>query len=198
MFNWFKKKEKEEVVKYLIVGLGNIGAEYAHTRHNIGFDVLDRLASQLETSFDTGRLAFIAKGKIKGKQIVLIKPTTYMNLSGRAVKHWMSTEKIPIERVLVVTDDLALPLGKIRMKMKGSHAGHNGLKDIIAQLGTDQFNRIKFGIGDDFPRGRQVEFVLGKWKDEEQIDVDLGIDKSIKMIESFVQQGVERTMNEFN
>lgn len=198
MLNWFRKKEKDNSVKFLIVGLGNIGEEYKHTRHNIGFDVIQKWAEKLEVKFDTGRLAFVAKAKFRGKQVIMIKPTTYMNLSGKAVKHWMSTEKIPLERVLVVTDDLALPLGKIRMKMKGSHAGHNGLKDIIAQLGTDQFNRIKFGIGDDFPRGRQVEFVLGKWKAEEEIDVDLGIDRSIKMIESFVQQGVERTMNGFN
>lgn len=198
MFNWFRKKEKDNSVKFLIVGLGNIGEEYRHTRHNIGFDVLEKWAEKLEVEFDSDRLAFVAKAKFRGKQVVMIKPTTYMNLSGKAVKHWMNKENIPLARTLIITDDLALPLGTIRLKKKGSHAGHNGLKDIIARLGTDQFNRIKFGIGDDFPRGRQVEFVLGKWDSKEEIDVALGIDKCIAMIESFIQQGADRTMNEYN
>lgn len=185
-------------MKFLIVGLGNIGEEYRHTRHNIGFDVLEKWAEKLEVEFDSDRLAFVAKAKFRGKQVVMIKPTTYMNLSGKAVKHWMNKENIPLARTLIITDDLALPLGTIRLKKKGSHAGHNGLKDIIARLGTDQFNRIKFGIGDDFPRGRQVEFVLGKWDSKEEIDVALGIDKCIAMIESFIQQGADRTMNEYN
>ena len=185
-------------MKYLIVGLGNIGAEYAHTRHNIGFDVLDAWAQQSETEFETDRYAFKAEIKFRGKKIVLIKPTTYMNLSGKAVSHWLKTEGIPVERMLVITDDLALPVAKLRMRAKGSAGGHNGLKDIIARLGTDQFSRIKFGVGDNFSRGRQVEYVLGRWSDDEQLEVNQGIERAIKMSESFVVQGVERTMNEWN
>lgn len=198
MFNWFRKKNKEVEVKYLIVGLGNIGPEYKNTRHNIGFDVVDKWAEKHETEFDSGRLAFVAKTKYRGKSVVLIKPTTFMNLSGKAVKHWMQKEKIPRERILVITDDLALPLAKIRLKKKGSHAGHNGLKDLIAQLGTADFTRLKFGIGDNFPRGRQVEHVLGKWRSEEQTDVEIGIAQCCEMIESYLVQGVDRTMNGFN
>ena len=197
MFNWFRNKNTDEM-KYLIVGLGNIGEEYQSTRHNIGFDVLDKFAGLNDAKFEVGRLAFMAKTKYRGKSLVLIKPTTYMNLSGKALKHWMSTEKVALHNVLVVADDLALPLGKIRLKTKGSHAGHNGLRDIISQLGTDQFSRIKFGIGNDFPRGRQVEFVLGKWSEQELIDLNEGVDRSIEIINSFIVQGAERTMNEFN
>lgn len=197
MFNWFRNKNTDEM-KYLIVGLGNIGEEYQSTRHNIGFDVLDKFAGLYDAKFEVGRLAFVAKTKYRGKSLVLIKPTTYMNLSGKALKHWMSTEKVALHNVLVVADDLALPLGKIRLKTKGSHAGHNGLRDIISQLGTDQFSRIKFGIGNDFPRGRQVEFVLGKWSEQELIDLNEGVDRSIEIINSFIVQGAERTMNEFN
>ncbi len=197
MFNWFRNKNTDEM-KYLIVGLGNIGEEYQSTRHNIGFDVLDKFAGLNDAKFEVGRLAFVAKTKYRGKSLVLIKPTTYMNLSGKALKHWMSTEKVALHNVLVVADDLALPLGKIRLKTKGSHAGHNGLRDIISQLGTDQFSRIKFGIGNDFPRGRQVEFVLGKWSEQELIDLNEGVDRSIEIINSFIVQGAERTMNEFN
>ncbi|MBR9859245.1 aminoacyl-tRNA hydrolase [bacterium] len=185
-------------MKFLIVGLGNIGPEYEHTRHNIGFDVLDAWAKKHEATFELGRHAYHCTISYKGRKAILIKPTTYMNLSGKAVKHWMSVEKIPLDRVLVITDDLALPLGKIRMRGKGSAGGHNGLKDIIVQLGTDQYSRIKFGIGDNFRPGRQVEYVLGKWNAEEEIDCNLAIDKSIEMIESFITQGLERTMNQFN
>ncbi|MFY0644748.1 MAG: aminoacyl-tRNA hydrolase [Bacteroidia bacterium] len=193
---WFKKKENS--VKYLIVGLGNIGLDYKGTRHNIGFDVVDQWAADLEASFDTGRLAFVAKAKFRGKQIIMIKPTTYMNLSGKAIRHWMKSEKIPLERILIITDDIALPLAKIRLKTKGSHGGHNGLKDTIAQLGTDQFPRIRFGVGSDFPKGRQVEYVLGKWEPDETIDVKLGIEKAVKLTEAFIVQGAERAMNHFN
>lgn len=195
---WFKKNKKAEEVKYLIIGLGNIGAEYAHSRHNIGFDVIDRWAKRESIEFDSGRLAFVGKGRYRSKSITLIKPTTYMNLSGKALTHWMNKEKVPAERILVITDDLALPLAKTRLKGKGSHGGHNGLKDIIAQLGHDKFPRLRFGVGDDFPRGRQVEHVLGQWKAEEQIEVDLGIDKCLEIIDSFLIQGLERSMNQFN
>lgn len=198
MFQFLKRKTQDSSMKYLIVGLGNIGEEYKHTRHNIGFDVLDAWAKKLDVGFEIGRLAYVAKTKFRSKQIVLIKPTTYMNLSGKALKHWMNAEKVPQENILVVTDDLALPLGKIRLKTKGSHAGHNGLKDIIAQLGNDQFSRIKFGIGNEFPKGRQVEFVLGKWSEKEEVDVNMGMDKSQEIIESFISIGAERTMNFFN
>ena len=185
-------------MKYLIVGLGNIGKEYELTRHNIGFLVADQLADKFDTHFTPDRYAEKAEFKYKGRTIHIIKPTTYMNLSGKAVSHWMNTEKIPIDNVLIVTDDIALPLGKIRMRTKGSAGGHNGLQNIIDVMGTDQFNRIKFGIGNDFPRGRQVEFVLGKWADNEIIDVESGISRSIEMIESFAIQGAQRTMNQFN
>ena len=186
------------MAKYLIIGLGNIGPDYKRTRHNIGFDVVDRWAQKQEAEFDSARLAFMAKTRFRGKQVILIKPTTFMNLSGKAVKHWMSKEKISRENILVVTDDLALPLAKIRLKAKGSHAGHNGLKDIIAQLGTDQFPRLRFGIGDDFPRGRQVEYVLGQWKQDEEIAVDLGIDQACDAIDAFLIDGMERAMNKVN
>lgn len=195
---WFRRKDKTAEVKYLIIGLGNIGAEYERSRHNIGFDVVDAWAKKEDIAFESDRLAFKANAKYRGKSIVLIKPTTYMNLSGKAVKHWMSKEKIPAERILVITDDLALPLAKTRLKGKGSHGGHNGLKDIILQLGHDNFPRLRFGVGNDFPRGRQVEHVLGQWNESESLEVELGIDHCIKIIDSFLVQGLEGSMNDFN
>ena len=193
---WFNKKDKS--VKYLIVGLGNIGPDYRNTRHNIGFDIVDYWAEQLDASFDTARLAFKAQATYRGKKVILIKPTTYMNLSGKSIKYWMSAEKIPLERILVITDDIALPLAKIRLKTKGSHGGHNGLKDTIQQLGTDQFPRLRFGVGNDFPKGRQVEHVLGKWDSAEEIDVQNGIEKAVELVQAFIVQGAERSMNQFN
>ena len=198
MFSWFKKKKEVDEMKFLIVGLGNIGEEYKNTRHNIGFDVLEQWVEQHEASWAVNRLAFVSKFKFRGKQIVCIKPTTYMNLSGKAVKHWMSAERIPVNNVLVVTDDLAIDLGKLRLRGKGSAGGHNGLKDIEAQLGSDKYDRIRFGVGADFPKGRQVEFVLGKWKADEEIEVAPQKDRACKAIEAWLVKGLQGAMNEFS
>lgn len=184
--------------KFLIVGLGNIGKEYEHTRHNIGFDVVDMLANELETKFELGRLAMYAKATYKGKQIHIIKPTTYMNLSGKAIKYWMNDLKIPIENVFVIVDDLALQFGQLRVRGKGSDAGHNGLKSIQEELQTQAYPRLKFGIGNDFPKGKQVEFVLGKWKENQQIELNERIKVSIEIIKSFCTIGLANTMNLFN
>lgn len=185
-------------MKFLIVGLGNIGVEYEFTRHNIGFDIADVLVMKHEGKFTTDRLATVAKIKIKGKTLVVIKPTTYMNLSGRAVKYWMEKEKISIENILILVDDLALPIETLRLKKGGSHAGHNGLKSIDAEIGTNQYPRLRFGIGNNFPKGKQVDFVLGKWKNDELPIVKEKLLKSVEVIENFIQIGIERTMNTFN
>ncbi|MBR2771315.1 MAG: aminoacyl-tRNA hydrolase [Bacteroidales bacterium] len=185
-------------MKYLIACLGNIGAEYDNTRHNIGFKIADRLAKDLEGSFTTSHLAQISEMKYKGKTLVVIKPTTYMNLSGKAVKYWLGYEKIPIENLLVVNDDIALPLGTLRLRKQGADGGHNGLTDIIEKLGTNVFCRLRFGLGDDFPRGRQIDFVLGQWKASEEPIVDQKCDEAVEIIKSFVTQGPDRTMNLFN
>lgn len=184
--------------KFLIVGLGNIGAEYDATRHNIGFDVADAFVIKHGGSFRTDRLAYVAECKWKGKQFVVIKPTTYMNLSGKALKYWMDKEKIPLENVLVIVDDLALPLETLRLRASGSDAGHNGLKDIQATLGTTQYPRLRFGIGNDYPKGRQVEFVLGKWAKSELPVILEKVARSVEIIESFASTGLERTMNVYN
>jgi len=184
--------------KYLIIGLGNIGKEYEQTRHNIGFDVVDVLAKELDATFDLGRLAVYAKASFKGKQLHIIKPTTYMNLSGKAIKYWMNELKIPIENIFVVVDDLALPFGQLRVRGKGSDAGHNGLKSIQEELLTQEYPRLKFGIGNDFPKGRQVEFVLGKWKDNQQIELNERIIAAVEIIKSFCTVGLANTMNNYN
>ena len=184
--------------KFLIVGLGNIGSEYKHTRHNIGFDVLDFLAKEEGVSFSEGRLADVAHLKLKGKPIVLIKPTTYMNLSGKAVNYWLQQEKINIENMLVIVDELALPLGKIRINPKGSDGGHNGLKNIQETLNTNVYTRLRFGIGNEFSKGKQVDFVLGKWTDDEQAILKDRIKIASDAIKSFAFVGLERTMNAFN
>jgi PTH1 family peptidyl-tRNA hydrolase len=184
--------------KFLIVGLGNIGSEYKNTRHNIGFDVLDFLAKEEGFSFSEGRLADVAQLKLKGKPIVLIKPTTYMNLSGKAVNYWLQQEKINIENLLVIVDELALPLGKIRINPKGSDGGHNGLKNIQETLNTTQYSRLRFGIGNEFSKGKQVDFVLGKWTDDEQQLLKDRIKLAADAIKSFAFIGLERTMNSFN
>lgn len=184
--------------KYLVVGLGNIGAEYAHTRHNIGFDVVDAFVAKHGGIFTPGRLAEIAEVKWKGKVMVCIKPTTYMNLSGRAFKYWLDKEKIPVEQTLTVVDDLALPLAKIRFRPGGSSAGHNGLKDIQAVLGTDKYPKLRFGIGNNYPKGMQVDFVLGRWAAKEQPLVEEAITKCVETIENFAAIGIERTMNLIN
>ncbi|MBO9571185.1 MAG: aminoacyl-tRNA hydrolase [Chitinophagaceae bacterium] len=184
--------------KFLITGLGNIGPEYAHTRHNIGFDIADALANKYSASFKTERLADTATFNIKGKEILIIKPSTYMNLSGRAVKYWLDQKKIPVQQSLTLVDDLALPLSKLRLRPSGSSAGHNGLKSIEEFLGTVDYPKLRFGIGNDFAKGRQVDFVLGQWTKDELPLVELKIRSSIEVIESFIFTGIERTMTEVN
>jgi len=194
----FLFKCKSHIMKYLIVGLGNIGAEHEHTRHNIGFDVVSSLAREFDAKFETKRLASVCSFRHKSRTFVLIKPTTYMNLSGRAVKYWMDTEKIQLSNVLVVTDDLALDLGVLRMRPKGSHGSHNGLENIIQVLGRNDFARLRFGIGNQFSRGRQVDFVLGTWKPSEQPIIEEKIPIALDMIKAFGTIGIQRAMNLFN
>lgn len=184
--------------RFLLAGLGNIGDEYRHTRHNIGFDVVSAFVLRHGGFFRTDRLAEVAEVKWKGKSFVCIKPTTYMNLSGKAFKYWMDKEKIPVEQTLTVVDDLALPLSKLRLRGSGSDAGHNGLKDIQLMLGTDKYPKLRFGIGNDYPKGRQVDFVLGKWLPAEAPVVNRKIEKCIEIIESFAAIGIEKTMNMTN
>lgn len=185
-------------MKFLIVGLGNIGNEYANTRHNIGFDVLNGFVQKHNGILETGRLAYVAEIKWKGKKFICICPTTYMNLSGKAVKYWMDKEKIALENILVVVDDLALPLNKLRVRPGGSAAGHNGLKSIQEMLGTTEYAKLRFGIGNDFAKGFQSDFVLGKWSKEEIPMVMLKIEKSVEVIERFATQGIETAMNQVN
>ena len=184
--------------KFLIIGLGNIGPEYAHTRHNIGFDVLDAFVIKQGGFFKSDRLADVAEVKWKGKTFICIKPTTFMNLSGKAFKYWMDKEKIEIENTLTIVDDLALPISKIRLRASGSDAGHNGLKDIQLTLGTDAYPKLRFGIGNDFKKGQQIDFVLGKWNSTEKKMVELKIEKSVEVIESFASIGLSRTMTMAN
>jgi PTH1 family peptidyl-tRNA hydrolase len=184
--------------KYLIVGLGNIGSEYAHTRHNIGFDVLSAFVLKHGGTFRNGRLAEIAEIKWKGKIFICIKPTTFMNLSGKAVKYWIDKENIAVENSLTIVDDLALPLNKLRLRKSGSDAGHNGLRDIQNVLGTDVYPKLRFGVGNNFPKGMQVEFVLSRWLQEEIPIVRLKIEKCIEVIENFATIGIDRTMNTIN
>lgn len=185
-------------MKYLIAGLGNIGIEYENTRHNIGFDIINRLCLDFDAKLETDRLARVARIKYKGRTFVLIQPTTYMNLSGRAVKYWMDSEKIGIENLLVVTDDLALDLGKLRMRKKGSPGSHNGLENIIQVLGRNDFARLRFGIGNDFSRGRQADFVLSQWKSSELTIVDEKIPIAAEMVLAFGVIGIDRAMNQYN
>ncbi|GAA3962662.1 aminoacyl-tRNA hydrolase [Mucilaginibacter dorajii] len=185
-------------MKYLIVGLGNIGPEYADTRHNIGFMVLDELAKQEGAKFYSMRLAYYTEVSFKGRTLCLIKPTTYMNLSGKALNHWMKDLKIPVENVLVIVDDIALPLGTLRLKPKGSAAGHNGLKNIEATLGHNNYARLRFGVSDNFPKGRQVDYVLNSFDEDEKPELPALIDRSIEMIKGFATIGTELTMTRFN
>jgi PTH1 family peptidyl-tRNA hydrolase len=185
-------------MKFLIVGLGNVGNEYAHTRHNIGFDVVNAFVLKHEGSFRTGRLAHIAEIKWKGKIFVCICPTTYMNLSGKAVKYWMDKENIAVENILVILDDVAVGLDRLRLRPGGSDGGHNGLKSIQEAIGTKEYPRIRFGIGNDYPKGYQSNFVLGKWRKEEEAVVKLKIDKAVETIESFASQGIAAAMNQVN
>jgi len=185
-------------MKYLIVGLGNIGDEYSNTRHNIGFIVMDALAQSMGVKFSIGRHAGIAEGRIKNKELLLIKPTTFMNLSGKAVKYWLDKEKIPLENLLVIADDVDLDLGVLRMRSKGSGGSHNGLNHIIETLGTTEWPRLRVGIGNNYAKGFQVEYVLGRWTSPEEKTLIPRIDTAVEMIKSFVLQGVNRTMSAYN
>jgi PTH1 family peptidyl-tRNA hydrolase len=185
-------------MKYLIVGLGNIGPEYADTRHNIGFMILDEFAKQQNAKFYNMRLAYYTELTHKARTLYLVKPTTYMNLSGKAVNHWMKELKIPIENILILVDDIALPFVTLRLKPKGSAAGHNGLKDIEATLGHNEYARLRFGVGNDFPKGRQVNYVLNGFEKEELTELPALIDRAIEMIKSFVTIGTELTMTNYN
>lgn len=205
IFNWiFNRKEskathKDDVMKkYLIVGLGNIGEDYTETRHNIGFKILDHFAATEGFAFAPDKLGSKATYRLKGRSFIFIKPATFMNLSGKAVKYWLEKEKIPLDNLLVITDDLNLPFGSIRMKTKGSDGGHNGLKDIQDKLNTTKYNRFRFGISNSFGKGRQVDYVLGQWNDEELKTMDERLDQSVALVKSFVLAGVNNTMNAFN
>lgn len=191
--------EKEEIaVKYLIVGLGNIGPDYENTRHNIGFMVLDHLAKKHHCDFAPARYGDKAQFRYKGRIFILIKPSTYMNLSGKAIHYWMTKEKINQDKLLVIVDDIALPLGTLRLKAKGSDGGHNGLSNIISILGSNNFPRLRFGIGNQYSKGRQIDFVLGKWEPEEKEIVDPKMEECAELIVNFATIGIERTMNYFN
>lgn len=202
LFDLFKKKQTEEaqdpMKKYLIVGLGNIGEKYENTRHNIGFKILDFMAKQEAFNFETQKLGDLATYKIKGRTFIFLKPNTYMNLSGKAILYWLTKEKIPLENLLVITDDLNLPFGSLRVKTKGSDGGHNGLKDTQHKLNTTKYNRFRFGISDAFSKGRQVDYVLGEWTPEEQEKLDERLTKSVEIIKSFGLAGINITMNTFN
>lgn len=198
------KQEQSETEKnhqqmnFLIVGLGNIGSEYTQTRHNIGFRVLDALAKASNLVFEDKRYGAVTTLKVKNQTLTLLKPSTYMNLSGNAVRYWMNEKKIPVENILVVVDDLSLPFGQLRMRPGGSEAGHNGLKHISSVLGTQQYARLRFGIGNDFPRGGQVDFVLGEFTDEDLKTMDERLELAGEMVKSFALSGIQFTMNHFN
>ena len=185
-------------MKYLIAGLGNIGPEYAFTRHNIGFMVLDRLAAQNDFKFTFEKLAFVAEWKHKGRQFYFIKPTTFMNLSGKAIRYYMDQHKIPKENLLVIVDELQLPFGTLRIKPKGSHGGHNGLRNIEEVLGTSEYPRLRFGIGNNFPRGRQVDYVLKPFSKEEMSEIQIFLDAAGEMVVSFCTLGIQYAMNNYN
>ena len=191
-------KQKNKILKYLIVGLGNIGDEYENTRHNIGFWILDALARASNISFSEKRYGAVAEMKYAGKTFILLKPNTFMNLSGRAVQYWMQKEKIELDKVLIVVDDLSLPVGKVRMRLKGSDAGHNGLKSIHQILGTQDYVRLRFGIGSDFPRGSQVDHVLGRWSAEEEVIVNSKMELCAEIIKAFASMGANRVMTLYN
>ncbi|HLG39153.1 MAG TPA: aminoacyl-tRNA hydrolase [Chitinophagaceae bacterium] len=185
-------------MKYLIAGLGNTGNEYTHTRHNIGFDVVNAFVIKHGGSFSSGRLAFVAEVKWKGKKFICICPTTFMNLSGNAVKYWMDKEKISPENILVIVDDVSLPLTKMRLRPGGSDGGHNGLKSIEAMIGTREYPRLRFGVGNDYPKGMQADYVLSKWNKKEEPLVKVKIDHAVTVIENFASKGISLTMNEVN
>ena len=202
IFKFFSRKQiesKQEVMKkFLIVGLGNIGDTYMNTRHNIGFQVLDALAKNQDVGFETEKLGDIARFRHKGRVFILLKPSTFMNLSGKSVKYWMTQEKIPLENLCIVTDDVHIDFGAIRIKVKGSAGGHNGLKDIQEKLNTQQYNRFRFGVGGNYARGRQADFVLGSWTKEEESQLIERIPVATKAILSFGTDGIHNTMNSYN
>ena len=202
LFNFSKTQsisiEEDPMKKFLIVGLGNIGEKYNNTRHNIGFKIVDAFVKEHDASFETEKLGDIAKLKIKGKTVIVLKPSTYMNLSGKAVQYWMKQENIKVENLLVITDDLNIDFGKLRIKGKGSSGGHNGLKDIQDKFNTGAYPRFRFGVGADYGRGRQVDYVLGQWNKEEESEMIERIPTSIKAVTSFITAGLSNTMNEFN
>ena len=193
-----KENQLPEMKKYLIVGLGNIGVKYENTRHNIGFKVLDFMAKKADLIFETKKLGDLTELKIKGRKYILLKPNTYMNLSGKAVLYWLKKENIPLEHILIITDDLNIPFGTLRLKTKGSNGGHNGLKDIQDKLQTTSYARLRIGISDTFSKGRQIDYVLGKWNDHENEVLEKYIEVFSKAVESFVLSGAARTMNTFN
>lgn len=201
LLSLFKKKPQDDTpcnMKYLIVGLGNIGAEYDSTRHNTGFRVVDALAQQQNATFQDKRYGFVAKTRVKNAELILLKPSTYMNLSGNAVRYWMQQEKVPLENILIIVDDLSLPVGAIRIKQNGSAAGHNGLKHIAQMLSTENYNRLKFGIGNDFPRGGQIDFVLGKFSPEDDKLMDQKALVACDAIKAFCLSGIQFAMCNYN
>ena len=185
-------------MKFLIVGLGNIGPEYEGTRHNIGFKIVDVFANSVNAKWEDKRYGFVAKCRVKNAELVLLKPSMYMNLSGNAVRYWLQAEKIPVENLLVLVDDLNLPFGTIRIRKQGSNGGHNGLGNIQSVLGTDNYARVRFGIGNEYTRGTQINFVLGEWTDEEKAKIEERLKVTTEIIPSFCLQGIDRTMNQFN
>ncbi len=185
-------------MKFLIAGLGNIGDEYANTRHNIGFVIADAIAAEAEASFSSDRYASVTRIRYRGKTLVVIKPSTYMNLSGKAIRYWMDKENITAERILVMADDIALPLGTLRMRKKGGPGGHNGLENIIVTLGNENFPRLRVGIGNDFARGYQSDYVLGKWTREEEEIMIPRVRSAVEMVKSFVVRGIDQTMTDYN
>ncbi|WP_243473636.1 aminoacyl-tRNA hydrolase [Winogradskyella sp. MH6] len=196
--NTINENEEDLMKKFLIVGLGNIGEKYHNTRHNIGFKILDYLAEKEEATFETVKLGDVTTIKVKGRTLILLKPSTYMNLSGKAIKYWLEKEKIPLNNLLVITDDLNLPFGTLRLKTKGSDGGHNGLKDTQDKLQTTKYNRFRFGISDAFSKGRQVDYVLGEWNEEENSKLEERLKISAELVKSFALAGVNNTMNQFN
>lgn len=206
MIGWLRKligkdqeqKEEQNEMKYIVAGLGNVGEEYEGTRHNTGFMVVDRLAKSAEARWELSRHAYRTEIKLKGRTIILLKPTTYMNLSGKAIKYWLMQERVELSRLLVVVDDIALPLGELRMKKQGSGGGHNGLKNIEEILGSNAYCRLRVGVGNDFARGRQIDYVLGQYSEGELAELSQHLDEAAEMVKTFVLEGADRAMNKFN
>lgn len=200
MWFWRRKQKntEDDDVKYLIVGLGNVGSEYEGTRHNCGFMALDILAKDNGAAFQLARHAYKAEMKYRGRTLVLIKPTTYVNLSGKAVQYWLQSEKIPLENLLVIVDDIALPIGTLRMRKQGSGGGHNGLRNIEALLGTNAYARLRIGVGNDFGRGHQIDYVLGRFSDTEMAQLEPALTAAAEAVKAFVTVGVDRAMNSCN